>query len=206
MRAFSVWILTLFASKFGVVMLAALDSTLFFSLPFGIDAAVILLAARQRETWWIVPFLATAGSVAGAALTFWMGEKIGEKGLDRWLPARRLEQVRARVNKRGAIPLAIVDLMPPPFPFTPFVLAAGALAVERRLFFTTLVVCRLVRFGIEAALGFRYGRRIIAWMDSDFFRIVIGVLIVVAIALTAFSLVRLWRSSRAVKKRVVANG
>ena len=39
MRAFSRWILVLFASPIGVVALAFLDSTLFFSLPFGIDAA-----------------------------------------------------------------------------------------------------------------------------------------------------------------------
>src|SRR6185295_9753396 len=111
----------------GVVVLAALDSTLFFSLPFGIDAVVIILAARMRGTWWMVPLLATIGSVAGAALTFWMGEKIGEKGLERWIPAKRLERVRARIHTRGAIALAVVDLIPPPFPFTPFVLAAGAL-------------------------------------------------------------------------------
>ena len=73
MRAFSHWMLGLFASPFGVFALAFLDSTLFFSLPFGIDAVVIILAARLRESWWVVPLLATAGSVAGAALTFWMG-------------------------------------------------------------------------------------------------------------------------------------
>src|SRR3954466_2102253 len=89
MRALSHWIIALCASPAGVVVLAALDSTLFFSLPFGIDAAVIILAARMRELWWLVPLLATAGSVAGATLTFWMGVKIGEQGLERWVPRRR---------------------------------------------------------------------------------------------------------------------
>ena len=42
--------------------------------------------------WWIVPLLATAGSVAGAALTFWMGVKIGEQGLERWVPRKRLKR------------------------------------------------------------------------------------------------------------------
>src|SRR6476660_9157482 len=102
MRWFTHWILALFASPLGVIVLAALDSTLFFSLPFGIDAAVIILAARLRDLWWIVPFLATAGSVAGAALTFWMGMKIGEQGLERWVPAKRLERIRAKVRKKGA--------------------------------------------------------------------------------------------------------
>src|ERR1700749_955760 len=100
MRALSHWIIALCASPLGVVVLAALDSTLFFSLPFGIDAAVIILAARLKTLWGIAAILAPAGSVAGAALTFWMGVKIGEQGLDRWVPARRLERIRKRVRTK----------------------------------------------------------------------------------------------------------
>jgi membrane protein YqaA with SNARE-associated domain len=196
MRALTHWILAAFASPFGVVLLAALDSTLFFSLPFGIDAAVILLAARLQDQWWIVPILATVGSIGGAALTFWMGEKIGEKGLERWVAPARLEQIRTRVRKSGAIALAVLDLIPPPFPFTPFVLAAGALEVKRKTFFVTLIGCRLLRFGVEAALAVVYGRRILSWMDSDLFHDIVFFFIVVAIGLTTLSIVRLVRSSR----------
>ena len=53
---------------------------LFFTLPFGIDAAVVILSARMGRLAWIVPLLATAGATAGAALTFWMGVKIGDTG------------------------------------------------------------------------------------------------------------------------------
>jgi membrane protein YqaA with SNARE-associated domain len=192
-RAFSKWILGLFASPIGVVALAFLDSTLFFSLPFGIDAAVIILAARLRDRWWVVPLLATLGSVVGAALTFWMGIKIGEQGLDRYVPPKRLKQIRGRIHKRGAIALALLDLIPPPFPFTPFVLAAGALKVTARLFFLTLAVARLFRFGLEAALALVYGRRIIAWLDSERFQDIALVFIVVAIGLALMSTVRLAR-------------
>jgi len=59
------WIIAAFASPLGVVVLAALDSTLFFSLPFGIDAAVIMCAANAHDGFaWAVPFLATLGSAA----------------------------------------------------------------------------------------------------------------------------------------------
>src|SRR5437899_3093209 len=140
MRAWTRWIFTLFLSPIGVVVLAALDSTLFFSLPFGIDAAVIMLSARDHELAWMIVLLAVMGSVAGAALTFWMGVVIGEKGLERYIAPKRLEQVRRRVRETGAIALAILDLIPPPFPFTPFVLAAGALEVDAKLFVVPLVV------------------------------------------------------------------
>jgi len=196
MRGFSGWILGLFASPLGIVALAFLDSTLFFSLPFGIDAVVIILAARQRSLWWAVPLLATAGSVAGAALTFWMGAKIGEKGLERHVPPKRLKQIQQRLKKSGAIALAVLDLIPPPFPFTPFVLAAGALRVKRRLFFIVLAVTRLLRFGLEAALALVYGRRIIAWLDADIFKNVVLGFIVLAVALTTLSIVRVVRATR----------
>jgi membrane protein YqaA with SNARE-associated domain len=196
MRSFSKWIVTLCATPIGVVILAALDSTLFFSLPFGIDAAVIILAARLRDFWWMAPLLATAGSVGGAALTFWMGIKIGETGLERYVPPKRLKKVRERVRNSGAIALAVLDLIPPPFPFTPFVLAAGALEVKTSLFFVTLTICRLLRFGVEAALAATYGHRVLSWLDSDLFHDIVSFFIAIAVVLTALSLVKLIRSTR----------
>jgi len=195
MRAFSKWIIVLFASPIGVVVLAALDSTLFFSLPFGIDAAVIILAARMHNLWWIAALLAAVGSVAGAALTFWMGVKVGESGLDRFVPERRLETIRSRISNKGAVALAILDLIPPPFPFTPFVLAAGALEVSARTFFVTLAACRIFRFGVEAGLAALYGKSIVAWLDSDLFRDIISFLIVIAAVLTTISIVKIVRTS-----------
>ena len=195
MRSFSHWIVALCASPLGVVVLAALDSTLFFSLPFGIDAAVIILAARLAALWWIAPLLATAGSIAGAALTFWMGIKVGEQGLERWVPARRLERIRVKARKQGAIALAVLDLIPPPFPFTPFVLAAGALEVKARTFFATLIACRILRFGAEAALAATYGQGVMRMLDSDLFHEIVMVFVALAIALTVFSLVKIVRTS-----------
>jgi membrane protein YqaA with SNARE-associated domain len=206
MRTFSHWILALFTSPAGVFVLAALDSTLFFSLPFGIDAAVVILAARLGAWWWIVPLLATTGSVAGAALTFWMGVKIGEQGLERWVPERRLASIRARVHEKGAIALAILDLIPPPFPFTPFVLAAGALEVTPRTFFVTLTVCRLVRFGFEGVLAIVYGRHILAWLDSEVFHDSVVGFLAIAAALTALSIAQVIRATRTHNGRVMANG
>jgi membrane protein YqaA with SNARE-associated domain len=201
MRTISSWVLSVFASPVGVFVLAALDSTLFFSLPFGIDFVVILMAARLRTLAWIVPLLACAGSVAGAALTFWMGKTIGEKGLDGYIATKRLDRIRSKIRRSGAIVLAVLDLIPPPFPFTPFVLAAGALKVKARMFFAMLIACRLFRFGLETLLALVYGRSIIGWLDSDVFHdIVIGT-IVLAAALTVFSIYKLLRSTRTSARR-----
>jgi membrane protein YqaA with SNARE-associated domain len=153
---------------------------------------------------WIVPVLATAGSLGGAALSFWMGRKAGEKGLDRFVSHRQLERVRKRVCETGAIALAVLDLIPPPFPFTLFVLAAGALEVKTSTFFVTLAVCRLARFGAEALLAAAYGPQILGWIESDVLNEIVGWLIALAIVFSVVSIVRLIRSSRPVSRRAAA--
>jgi membrane protein YqaA with SNARE-associated domain len=188
MRSFSAWVLTTFTSPVGVAILAMLDSTLFFSLPFGIDAAVIILAARSDPMAWTVPVIATSGSLLGAALTFWMGRKAGDAGLDRYLNKKQVDRVRRRVNESGAIVLALIDLLPPPFPFTPFVVAAGALKVRTWIFFSTLLGARLFRFGLEALLAARYGRRILSWLEGDAVQRVVFGCIVLGAVLTAWTL------------------
>ncbi len=114
MRALIGSIIALAASPGGVFVLALLDSTVFVSLPFGIDAAVIVLAARLHGTAWVVPLLATAGSLAGAAVSFWMGVKIGDAGLERYVERRRLERIRQRVKGTGAVALAALAVQAAP--------------------------------------------------------------------------------------------
>jgi membrane protein YqaA with SNARE-associated domain len=204
MHSLTRWVLTTFTTPLGVFVLAALDSTVFFSVPFGIDAAVIILAAHSQAAAWLVPIVASVGSMGGAAFTFWMGVKIGDKGLQRYVADRRLQRIRGRIEHSGAIALAIADLIPPPFPFTAVVLAAGALEVSPTLFFATLLVTRLARFGIEALLAVRFGKQILSWLESDLFQNVVLTLIVLAAVLTVFGVVRLIRSSPPASRRAAA--
>lgn len=196
MRALASGIIGLVGSPIGIVLLAALDSTVFFSLPGGIDAAVVLLTVRRHVTWWLVILLATAGSVGGAALTFWMGVKIGEHRLDRYISPKRLARIRRKVRTAGAVRLAVLDLIPPPFPFTPFILAAGALDADAATFFGTLTACRLLRFGAEALLAVFYGPRLLAWLDSDTLHNILLGGSVLGVALTTASITKFLRSSR----------
>jgi membrane protein YqaA with SNARE-associated domain len=185
-----------FLSWWGAFLLAALDSSMLFFLPFGVDAVVIYLAARNRELFWVYPIMATAGSIAGAAVTFWIGQKAGEHGLERLVSARRLERVRCRVRDSGAIAMALPALLPPPFPLTPFILTCGALSVDRTRFFLTFGAMRLARFGVEAVLARRYGRGILRFLQSDQFQIVVIAFVILALIGTTISAVMLWRSTR----------
>ena len=191
-----------FLTWWGAFLMGALDSSMLFFLPFGIDALVIFLAARDQSLWWIYPLLAAAGSLTGAALTFWIGKKIGDVGLERMVPARRLERLKCKVRDHGAVAMAVPALLPPPFPLTPFVLTCGALAVNPWRFFATFGVARLVRFGAEALLALAYGPRILRILQSDPFQYVVIGFIVIALLGTGVSAVLLWRSTH--DKRVHA--
>jgi len=185
-----------FLTWWGAYLLAALDATMVFFLPFGIDALVIYLSARNGMFFWIYPLLAAAGSVTGAAITYWVGRKVGELGLERLVPGHRFERFRRRVQKQGAVAMAFAALLPPPFPLTPFVLTCGALEVDRWIFFSTFALMRLIRVGGEAALARVYGRGVLRVLESAPFQMVVAGFIFVAVAGTLISGIMLWRSVR----------
>lgn len=185
-------------SWWGVILLGALDSSMLFFMPYGIDALVIILAARNDQWFWLYPLLGTAGSVAGAAMTFWIGRKIGEVGLERFVAKGRLERIRRKVNRSGATPavaLAVPAIMPPPFPLTAFILSCGALDVNAWRFFGIFAAMRLLRFGAEAILATIYGRGILRVLESDIFQLVIAGFVILALIGTAVTAVMLWRST-----------
>jgi membrane protein YqaA with SNARE-associated domain len=195
MRAFFFSVLGYFLSPLGIVLMGVLDASLVFFLPLGIDFVVIIMAARRPEIFWLHALLATAGSLIGAAGTFWIGKKAGEKGLSRFVSERRLKRVRARVD-RGTFVVAALALIPPPFPFTPFVLVSGALGMNPWSFFGALAASRALRFGIEAALAAHYGSGILRWMKTPMFQMIVGVFIALAVIGTIVSAVVVYRSSK----------
>jgi membrane protein YqaA with SNARE-associated domain len=203
-QSFTRFAFGIFLSAGGLFVLAALESTVFFWFPFGVDAAVIVLTVRHHGFAWLYPILATIGSVLGTAVTFWMGRKVGEAGLERYVPERRLASAKAAVRKRGAVTLALFGIVPPPFPFTGFVLAAGALEVDPIRFLIALAGARLVRFGTGAFLAARYGTSVLRWMNSDLVQYVIAALIILAIIGSVVSLIALRRKTRSASRRKAA--
>jgi membrane protein YqaA with SNARE-associated domain len=188
-----------FLTPVGLPVLAALDSTVIFFFPFGLDLALVLVTARNPSLAWLYPLLATAGSVAGAAATYWLGRKIGEHGVERFVDSRRMDRIKKRMGHTAAISSGFLALIPPPFPFTPFILMAGALDVSFRSFILSFAAARVIRLGAVSWLAVIYGKQIVGWMESDTFEIIIGAFIVIALAGTAYSA---WR----VRKTKVHDG
>jgi membrane protein YqaA with SNARE-associated domain len=164
-------------------------------MPFGVDALVIYLAARDEQLFWLYPILAAVGSLVGGLVTFWIGRKAGNVGLPRLVPQRQIDRLRRKVKDRAAAALALPVLLPPPFPLTAYVLTCGALQVNPRWFFPIYAAMRLVRFAIGAVLGRLYGPSILRVLESQAMQNVVIGFVVVAVVGTIASGVLLWRNA-----------
>jgi membrane protein YqaA with SNARE-associated domain len=195
---------TWFLSPIGLLVLATLDSTVVFFLPFANDTVVIYLAASNPDYFWMYPVLAVAGGLIGGVTTYWVGTRVGEDGIERWVPAQRLEAVRRRAEaKGGAVALGLPALIPPPFPFTPFMLASGALRIDPWTFFGWASAMRFARFMAEAILARVYGKQIVAWMSSGVFRGIVWAFVILAVlgsAWTVYALIRKTRGDRQLRR------
>ena len=186
----------MFLSPLGLVALAAMDSSMLFFSPMAVEAAIIVLSSRNPSLFWMFPLLATAGSLIGTSATFWVGRKIGEKGLVHWISSSRLASVQRKIKNKGAMALALPGLLPPPFPFTPLVLVFGAVSGRAGRFFLTLAVVRLFRFIVVAFLGWRYGRQILTVFESENFEMVGYVFLLIVLLGTTLTIYRLFASAR----------
>ena len=192
--------LAYFLTPPGLVVLAALDSSMIFFLPLGIDFAVIILAAKRPELFWLYAILATVGSVIGAALTFWIGRQVGEHGLAKLIKPSRLNRIQTHVGRSAAVSIAALAIIPPPFPFTAFVLTSGAWRVDGWTFFVTLAGVRVLRFAAEGGLAAYYGRGILVWIRSPTFTVTVGALTAIALIGTIVSAVAVYRSTKGRKR------
>jgi membrane protein YqaA with SNARE-associated domain len=176
---------------FGLFLLSALDSS-FLVLPFGNDLLLIALISSNRDSWiWIAyVVVSAAGSVVGVFVVDLLMRKTGEKGLERFISQRRIEQLKAKMEKKAGLTVFLATLMPPPFPFTPAVMTASALQCPRKTLLGAVFVGRLVRFGIEAVLAMYFGRQLIAYINSDVLAYIVYGLMAIAIVLSSFSLIR----------------
>jgi membrane protein YqaA with SNARE-associated domain len=202
MRALFYSFLGYFLTPLGVVLMGVLDSSLVFFLPLGIDFVVIIMAARKPELFWLYATLATIGSMIGAAGTFWIGAKVGEHGLARLVKPSRLERIQQRIGRSAAVTVAALAIIPPPFPFTAFVLSSGACHVNAWTFFVTLAGVRALRFATEGGLAAHYGRGILGWMQSTTFTAIVAAMTGIAIIGTMVSAVAVYKSTRRHRPRV----
>jgi membrane protein YqaA with SNARE-associated domain len=152
----------------GLLVLGILDSSFLFA-PLGNDLLIVALTARHRSIPLMLYYagMSKIGSVLGCVLVDLLFRKAGEKGLEKHLSKGRLEYVKRKVKHNAAWALVIASIAPPPFPFTPFVMAASALQYPRKRMFAITGAARMFRFTALGVLAYFFGKRILKWADSD---------------------------------------
>ena len=164
----------------------------FLVLPFGNDLLLIALVSANRKSWiWISYVIVSAiGSVVGVLIVDVIMRKAGEKGLERFVSAKRVEKLKQKLENKAGITVFIATLIPPPFPFTPVVMTASALQSPRGQMLIAVFLGRLLRFGIEAVLALYFGRQVIAFLNSDVVTYFVYALMGIAVVLSTLSVLR----------------
>lgn len=165
----------------GLLLLGIADNLPFFSSPAGsVDVFVILLSAQHNHWWVYYALMATVGEVLGGYLTYQLSTKGGQQTFEKKVGKPRAEKLYKAFEKRGFMTVFAGAVFPPPFPFTPVLMAAGVMQYPRKKFFSALTTGRAARFFAEACLGRIYGQRMIDFV-SRYYRPVMYALIALAI-------------------------
>jgi membrane protein DedA with SNARE-associated domain len=160
----------------GLILLGIADNSL-IPLPGSTDIVTILLAAHRREPYLYYTIMSTAGAVLGGFLTYRMARKGGKETLEKRFSQRKVKKVYAIFERWGFAAVAIPAILPPPFPITPMLLAAGAMQYPTKKFLTALAVGRGIRFTILGYLGYHYGRNIVKFFAQYYWPVMIAVII-----------------------------
>jgi membrane protein YqaA with SNARE-associated domain len=180
---------------FGLLLLGILDSSFLF-LPFGNDLLLVAMTAREHSRWPYFAAMAATGSVLGCLIIDIISRKGGEAGLERKFSRRRLEYVKKKITKNAGWALGLAALMPPPFPFTPFVAAAAVLQYPRKKLLGIVALGRFGRFAAEGLLAVLLGKKILRWAEAPaMYYTVLGILALSLIG-TGFSLYSWFKKGR----------
>jgi membrane protein YqaA with SNARE-associated domain len=188
------WALLKPLGVWGVFAIAGIDSA-FLGMP--LDAVVATYVYSNPKRFLLYVIMASAGSAIGSLVLYFIGYKGGEVFLERKMPKAKFEKIRASFDRHEFWALMFPAMMPPPFPFKVFVLAAAVFEMRLEHFLLAIFSGRFVRFLILAILTIKFGPQAIDIVRRVFLHhmpLVLGVVLAILIGLL------IWRR----KKRGVA--
>jgi membrane protein YqaA with SNARE-associated domain len=150
----------------GLFLIALLDSS-FLSFPEIVDLLLIVFVTHHKERMIYYALLATLGSIAGCFMLYVVGRKGGETFLRRRFHARHVDRTLEVFQKYGLLAVAVPSLLPPPFPFKPFVLVAGVARVRPFDFALAVGIGRGIRYFGEGLLALWYGEQAMGFLKNN---------------------------------------
>ena len=181
---------------FGLFGISLVDS-MGIPLPGGPDSVMILLSANNPGLMPVYALAATAGSAIGCTLLYLAARRAGAAALKR-VSVEKRNSIENLLGRYDLVAVMVPAVLPPPFPFKPFVLCAGVFKLKTWRFITAIFIGRALRFLIEGWLAIRFGDdagRIIA---QHGWKVLIGVVAIAGVIIgLSFLRVRSRRSRAA---------
>jgi membrane protein YqaA with SNARE-associated domain len=167
MRSFVHWIRT-FAVALGapgLFLVSFLDSSV-LSLPEIADLLVIYMVTQHKARLLLYVVSATAGSVAGCLILYYLGRKGGEALMRKRFHAASVDRTLGAFRRHGVMAVLIPSILPPPAPFKIFVLLAGVAEISVARFTAAIAIGRGARYMAEGLLAVWYGDRALAYIHA----------------------------------------
>lgn len=189
LETFGAWLKTL--GPGGLFTISLVDSA-GVPLPGGPDAVMIFLSAERP---WLMPLFAVAatlGSTIGCTLMYLAARRAGVMALKR-VSAERRERIENLLGRYDMLAVMVPAVLPPPFPFKPFVLSAGVFKLKIWRFVAAIFMGRAARFLIEGWLAVEWGES----AGDQIKQHGLKVLIAVAVIVTVIIAFKFYRARRA---------
>ena len=164
-------------------------------MPGSMDALTILLSAHQRSWWPYYAIMATIGGIVGAYVTYGLGFKAGEHALEDKLPQKKAERIHKLFKRYGFWSLFVPALLPPPVPYSPFLIVAGALKYPKRYFLAAVGLARAIRYSLLAWLGSMYSKPIFGFFHK-YYRPMLWTVVSLAVIGGLLALYWTWKRKR----------
>jgi membrane protein YqaA with SNARE-associated domain len=156
----------------GILLLAFLDSS-GIPLASGMDALVVLVAAKAPPRAWLAASTAVIGSVAGNIALF----MAARKGLRRYIKAPvpgKPQRFREWFRRYGLLTCFIPSMLPIPLPLKVFVVSAAVFHTPLVEFIGVIALGRAIRYGGEAYLGVMVGEKSGAYLREHSMALLAG--------------------------------
>lgn len=150
-------------------------------LPGGPDAVMIWLSANSPGLMPLYALAATAGSAIGCTGLYLLARSAGVAALKRVATSKRA-RIENLLGRYDLIAIMIPAVLPPPFPFKPFVLCAGVFKLKTWRFITAIFVGRAIRFLIEGWLAISFGEDAGRIIKQHGWKLLVAVGVIVIVA------------------------
>ncbi|MEW5984832.1 MAG: VTT domain-containing protein [Acidobacteriota bacterium] len=169
----------------GLFLVAFLDASV-LSLPQINDLLIVVMVTRHKS--WLLYYgtMATAGSVAGCLIVYYLGRKGGEALLRKRFKSGQVEAAFEKFRRYGMAAVVVPSMLPPPTPFKLFCLAAGASGMSAGTFSAAVAIGRGARYAGEGVLAYYFGEAAFSYLREHGNAVAWWVAIMTAAALAAY--------------------